>query len=291
MNSPVQIDPKAHLGDVLNLDRYPIHALDSDAGQAMLAEARAGLDTVGCCCLKGFVRTEALAAMKAEIEAGYDQIFWSGNSHNPYFSLDDDRYEVGHPRRHFERRTSGFFNSDLIGLDSPMTRIYDSELMRQFVGQALRDPDIYCWADPLGRNPYGVMKPGDYFPWHFDGNAYTVSILVQQADEGGVFEYAPDLRNPEDECYDDVRSVLDGDRSRVQQLPLKEGDLQIFKGRYSMHRVTEVVGNRNRYIALPTYTRDPQTVNNPERSKQIYGRATPLHWERAALAKIDKLSD
>ncbi|QGG80411.1 hypothetical protein GH975_07430 [Litorivicinus lipolyticus] len=279
------------LSDIVDLQRYPIDRLDSADGQHMLADARRGLDSVGCCCLPNFVKPEALALMKAEIEAGYEQIFWSENSHNPYFSKDQPELAADHPRRHFERRTSGFFNADLIAASSPMTTLYDSELMRRFVGESLRDTHIYCWADPLGRNPYGVMKPGDYFPWHFDGNAYTVSILVQEADAGGVFEYAPDLRAPDNEHYPAVAEVLAGSRERVQQLALKEGDLQIFKGRYSMHRVTAVSGSRNRYIALPTYTRDPDTVNNVERSRQIYGRATAVHHERAALARIDRLSD
>lgn len=291
MNSAVNIDIGMSLESILNLDEYPIHELDSARGQEVVELARQGLDAYGCCCLPNFVRPEALEWMKAEIEAGFDNVFWSENSHNPYFSKDDPTLDADHPRRFFEHRTSGFFNSDLIAAASPMTTIYDSEVMRRFVAESLRDPDIYCWADPLGRNPYGVMRPGDYFPWHFDGNAYTVSILVQEAEGGGVFEYCPDIRNPEDECYDNVQKALHGDRSFVRELPLKEGDLQIFKGRYSMHRVTEIVGQRNRYIALPTYTRDPETVNLPERAKQIYGRALPIHFEREHTTRIDKLSD
>lgn len=290
MNAPMT-SAGTPLAQILDLDRYPIDRFDTPQRDAVVELAREGLDARGCCCLPEFVRPEALALMAAEIERGYDQIFWSENSHNPYFSKEDASWPEGHPRRFFEHRTSGFFNSDLISADSPMTTIYDSEIMRRFVSDCLRDPDIYCWADPLGRNPYGVMKPGDYFPWHFDGNAYTVSILVQEPEAGGVFEYCPDIRSPEDECYEQVQAALHGDRSQVHELPLKEGDLQIFKGRYSMHRVTQVTGARNRYIALPTYTRDPQTVNLPERSKQIYGRATPLHYQREKDARIDKLSD
>ena len=291
MSAVISHLPKLELADILNLEQYPIDRIGTPERQRVVEQAQEGLDAVGCSCLPDFVRPEALDIMKNEIEAGIDGVFWSENEHNPYFTKDDDGYPADHPRRFFEHRTSGFFNSDLIAHDSPMTTIYDSEIMRQFVADCLRDQEIHCWADPLGRNPYGVMRPGDYFPWHFDGNAYTVSILVQEAEGGGVFEYCPDIRNPDDECYDDVQKALQGDRSYVHELPLKEGDLQIFKGRYSMHRVTEITGPRNRYIALPTYTRDPDTVNLPERSKQIYGRATDVHYERANLARIDKLSD
>ena len=29
-------------------------------------------------------------------------------------------------------------------------------------------------------------------------------MLVQDCDEGGVFQYVPNIRNKEDECYDEV---------------------------------------------------------------------------------------
>ena len=56
------------------------------------------------------------------------------------------------------------------------------------------DKPIYPWEDPLGCCPYSIMKDGSVFPWHFDGNEFTLSILIQAAEEGGVFQYAPDIR-------------------------------------------------------------------------------------------------
>ena len=34
--------------------------------------------------------------------------------------------------------------------------------------------------------------------------------------------------------------VIDGDRARVRELKLEPGDLQIFKGRFTLHRVTKM---------------------------------------------------
>ena len=77
MNQPANIQPAMALEDILNLERYPIDRLESPEGQAVVELAREGLDQYGCCCLPDFVRPEALELMKAEIEAGYDEIFWS----------------------------------------------------------------------------------------------------------------------------------------------------------------------------------------------------------------------
>lgn len=152
--------------------------------------------------------------------------------------------------------------------------------MLKFVSDSLEVFPLYTWADPLGKNPYSVMHTNHYFPWHFDGNEFTLSILVQKAEKGGFFEYAPDIRSKDNENFEEVSKVLKGDRKKVKSLDLKPGDLQIFKGRFSMHRVTKIEGKISRYIALPCYVKDPLKINKPEHSKQVYGKALPIHFER-----------
>jgi hypothetical protein len=76
----------------------------------------------------------------------------------------------------------------------------------------------------------------------------------------------------------------------VHQLKLQPGDLQIFKGRFTLHRVTKVEGNTSRYICIPAYVLDPWRVNTPEHSKAIYGKVLPIHIERN-IARSDGLAD
>ncbi len=90
--------------------------------------------------------------------------------------------------------------------------------------------------------------------------------------------------------FDEVKKVLDGDRTRVRKLKLEPGDLQIFKGRFTMHRVTRVKGTKPRYLCIPAYVLDPWRVNTPEHSKAIYGKVLPIHIERNQ-ARADGLAD
>ena len=76
------------------------------------------------------------------------------------------------------------------------------------------------------------MKEGHYFPWHFDGNEFTVSILIQEAEEGGLFEFVPDIRKPGDENLESVKSILKGSRERGRSLKLKSGDIKLKTGAY-----------------------------------------------------------
>ena len=81
--------------------------------------------------------------------------------------------------------------------------------------------------------------------------------MIQKPEKGGIFEYCPNIREPGNEKLEEVKKVLDGDRKRVRQLKLEPGDLQIFKGRFTLHRVTKIEGNRSRsvsytHLTLPT---------------------------------------
>ncbi|REK49658.1 MAG: hypothetical protein DWQ14_02740 [Proteobacteria bacterium] len=279
-----------NLENIVNLNEYPINQTNSDEYKKLIDKNKKLLDQDGCCVLPNFIKTQSLSKMKEEVERNLNKIHWTKDSHNPYFTKDDPELSKDHPKRIFTFRESGYLNSDDLENNSDLDTLYESEEMLKFVSDSLGVYPLYKWADPLGKNPYSVMHEDHYFPWHFDGNEFTLSILIQKADKGGLFEYSPDLRNENNENFDEVTKVLRGDRKTVKSLDLKPGDLQIFKGRFSMHRVTKVEGKTSRYIALPTYVKDPYRVNKPEHSKQVYGKALPIHFERNNT-KVDGLID
>ena len=279
-----------NLENIINLNEYPINQTNSDEYKKLIDKNKKLLDQDGCCVLPNFIKTQSLFKMKEEVERNLNKIHWTKDSHNPYFTKDDPELSKDHPKRIFTFRESGYLNSDDLETDSDLDTLYESDEMLKFVSDSLGVYPLYKWADPLGKNPYSVMHEDHYFPWHFDGNEFTLSILIQKADKGGLFEYSPDLRNENNENFDEVTKVLRGDRKTVKSLDLKPGDLQIFKGRFSMHRVTKIEGKTSRYIALPTYVKDPYRVNKPEHSKQVYGKALPIHFERNDI-QVDGLMD
>lgn len=278
------------LEDFIDLDEFPIHDLTSDKRKALVEKCRRDLEEYGCSHVPGFIKEAAIQAMLDEANRLMRDARPADDLVNPYLTPDDPSLPEDHPKRFFENRTSAFINSDLLEPQSLLRKIYDCDVMVHFVADCLNQGPVYRWADPLGRCPYSVMRTGDYFPWHYDGNEFTVSILVQAAQAGGDFEYVPNLRAPNAENFDEVRKVLQGDRERVRVLKLKEGDLQLFKGRYSMHRVTPTEGATTRIIALPTYVTDPYLVNRPHHAKAFYGRAEQIHHDRE-MSRIDNLTD
>ena len=276
--------------EIINLEKYPINEINSAKYRELINYTRNQLNEDGCCLLSDFIKPDSIKRMKEEVDRNLGKIYFTNDKHNPYFTKEDATFDKKHPKRIFSLRQSGYLNSDDLEKDSDLNKFYDLEEMIKFASDSLEVFPLYKWADPLGKNPYSVMHTEHYFPWHFDGNEFTLSVLIQKAEKGGLFEYVPDIRSKDNENFEEVAKVLKDDRTRVKSLDLKPGDLQIFKGRFSMHRVTKIEGKTSRYIALPCYVKDPLKINKPEHSKQVYGKALPIHFKRENI-QGDGLTD
>jgi hypothetical protein len=83
------------------------------------------------------------------------------------------------------------------------------------------------------------------------------------------------LRNEHDDCYDAVRQFLDNpDTQQIEVLPQVPGTLTLFRGRYSLHRVTPVVGDRLRLNAVFAYVDQPNVEFSAYARQLFYGRTT-----------------
>ncbi len=278
------------ISNIVNIEKYPISFPNSDLYSKMVNHYRKELDVIGCCCLQNFIRQESISRMQEEIKQKRKEIYWSKDSHNPYFIENDSTLPKNHPKNIFQQRKSGYITCDKISNSSDLLTLYESEQLLNFISDCVDIAPIFKWDDPLARCTYSIMDSKNYFPWHFDGNDFTLSILIQKAEKGGVFEYYPDIRDHQNENYEQVAKVLNGERKGVHLLDLEPGDLQIFKGRFSLHRVTQIEGMRSRCIALPTFVDNPSRINRPQRSINVFGRALPIHYERE-LYRPDTLTE
>ncbi|WP_306116657.1 MULTISPECIES: phytanoyl-CoA dioxygenase family protein [unclassified Roseovarius] len=270
---------------LIDLARYPIHR-DGAARDAVLAQVRADLARDGCAVLKGFLTAEGVAALTAEADGVADNGHKSFSRTNAYFTKDDPSLPDDDPRRQFFDRSNAFIPADNFAKDGPLRTVHDFEGFDGFIRDCLQEAQFYRYADPLADVIVNMAKEGPGFPWHFDTNNFTVTLAIQNAEGGGAFEYAAGIREG-DENFDEVARVLKGTSDRVTVLELEPGDLQLFRGRYSLHRVAPLVGARPRYVAIFSYVEEPGMVGAPERTKQLYGRTLPIHHERAGQRTDD----
>jgi len=281
------------LADLVDTARYPVDELDSPAARALIAESRARLAETGCLVLRDFMRPEGLAAIAVEARALAPRAHHRHTRTNPYDCADDPALDPGDPRRTFMDRSNGFVAGDLIGADTALRRLYTDDGFTRFVAACVGAAAIHRYADPLADLVINVLRPGCQHPWHFDTTAFVVSLLTREPEGGGVFEYCPGIRSPEHENFAEVGAVLRGESDRPRRLVLRPGDLQIFFGRYSLHRVTRVEGKSDRHTVIFGYAEKPGIVGRAERSRQLFGRVAPVHAaeERAALVRADTLTD
>lgn len=270
--------------DYVDLDRYPI-AATGPARDALVASLHAALETDGCAVVKGFVRADRLGELVAECDHVAVHAHRNFSRTNPYFTKDRPDLPTSHPLRRFYDRSNAFVPADNFGPESILRAIYEMTGFARFIEAALGEARFYRYADPLADVIVNLAEAGNGFPWHFDTNNYTVTLAIQNAESGGDFEYSPHQRTPTDENYSGVEAVLDGDNRLIRTLHLEPGDLQIFKGRYSLHRVTPLSGLKPRYVGIFSFVEEPGMVGSPERTRQLYGRVLPIHIERAGLRR------
>ena len=279
------------LKSIIDLEKYPIYNLNSPKIKNLIKKCKKELDQYSCSTIPNFILPKSLKIMNSELEKQLDEVYMSKESINPYlYAEDDPKLSKDHPKRTFMKRYNGYLNSDCFKKDSEMKYLYETEELLKFISACLGVSPIFRWADPLACHAYNVMKPEGILPWHFDSCEFTLSLMIQKSEKGGVFEYCPNIRKPGNENFEEVKKVLNGDRTRVKQLKLEPGDLQIFKGRFTLHRVTKVEGQKSRYMCIPAYVLDPYRVNTPQHSKAIYGKILPIHVERYK-ARTDGLTD
>lgn len=229
--------------NLVNIADYPIH-IDGDKRDAVLKTVRENLAMDGCAVLKNFLTPEGIEALTQEADAVAGNAHRSYNRTNVYFTADDKTLPTNDPRRRFYDRSNAFIPADNFQTDGALRTIHDFNGFDRFIQDCFQEDAFYRYADPLADVIINMAVEGNGFPWHFDTNNFTVTLAIQNSDDGGAFEYAPGIRKGS-ENFSEVGRVLDGTSKLIKVLELEPGDLQLFRGRYSLHRVTPLIDRKS----------------------------------------------
>ncbi|MFT7476413.1 MAG: hypothetical protein ACI81L_003367 [Verrucomicrobiales bacterium] len=284
----------ASLNDLIDLDRNPLDQPDSEGYAAAVEAARVGLRARGCAIVRDLVRPDALAQLGREIWERKHTTHFSTQVINPYFHFHHNAdYRDRHPMNTFLERSSGFIPGDSWEASTAMRVMFEHPDLARFLADCLEIPELHPYADPLAGLTANILDPDQQFTWHFDTNEFAVTVLVEEADDGGLFEYVPNIRADGEEGFDHIQHVLEGGRDGVHTLDLRPGDMQIFRGRYSLHSVSRVArDSRPRHAAIFAYTEKPNVIGRLERTEQLFGRVLKAHIDaEEARVRSDALID
>jgi len=275
------------LAGLVDLEHYPLQQLESETGRTLIDSVRARLTEQGCAVLPGFIQPDKCAELTDETGSIADQAYFKEEVVNVYNQDPFQHYADDHPGRHQMVRGNAFVARDQIPEQQVVQRLYGDESFKQFLSHCFSVPKLYELADPLSGLCINVLKPGKQHPWHFDTNEFTVSLLTQSAEAGGSFQFVPNVRDADNENLASVDAVLTGEgEQQITTLDLRPGDLQLFKGRYALHRVSEVKGDRRRLTTIFAYSQQPGLMGTAERSRQLFGRYLPVHRETQAFDRL-----
>ena len=141
------------------------------------------------------------------------------------------------------------------------------------MGRVLGLAGVYPYPDRLSSIVISVAGDGMELGWHFDTSASSVTMLLQAAEAGGVFEYVPAVRDADagDMGFAMVDKVLDGDEP-LHALDFDPGDLVLFRGRNALHRVTPTEGSTTRSLVIFAFNERPDASMSDEALMTFFGR-------------------
>ena len=261
------------IDQIIDLSRYPLDRTDSEDYQKLIAARHDELDRRQYCTLPGFLQDGVRRKIAAAVESRQQHTNRADGERNIYLErrgsneLPDD-----HPKNIFARGCYNMMGTHLLEDDSPLKDIYYWPPMQQFVADIVGEATLYPNIDPY--QPVNVLCHGndDRSSWHFDSvNAFTLTLMLQAPESGGHFEMAPNTRSDTNPDFDGVSRLLLGDESKVVRVSRSEGELVIFRGCNSAHRVTPIEGQRLRLMCIMVYETRAGVIGDPVVNETVYG--------------------
>lgn len=259
--------------NLVDLERFPLHQLQSPRGEQLVQQCIDELDRDGMFTLPGFLRAQALETiLPGLLQKFASESYTHAREHNIYFRNDITDIAADHPALALQKTINHTLCGDQIR-DNPLNRIYEWPALVDFLARVMQKPKLYLMDDPLARANVMAYLDGEGLNWHFDRSEFTTTLLLQSPQAGGEFQYRQGLRSEQDPNYAAVAKLLRGEDAEVESLQLAAGDLNVFKGKNTAHRVTVSQGEQARMIAVFSYYETPGKLFSAEEQLGFYGRS------------------
>ena len=233
---------------IVNMRSYPL------ADPDFRSSCHETLNRTGVIVMGGFLQPAIVEAIRREGEERKHLAYYCRQEHNVYLTPPDQDYPADHTRNRIVASSKGCITHDVISAGSPLRALYDSEVFRGFLCSVLDESALHEYADPLSSIIIHYFESGQELGWHFDNSSFAVTLMIQEPEKGGIFEYVSAVRDADmgEMNFGGVEKVLNGETA-PEMLKMDAGTLVLFRGRNAIHRVAPVEGSRTRMLASLAY--------------------------------------
>ena len=185
----------AELNQIIDLDRYPLHQLDSTKGQALVTQCQRDLDAHAASALNNFIRPDAVERLTKEAEALTPSSYrFTGKPRQTYPDADptSEQDPIAQSVRGMKHANS---NNQVLNYQIPnnsdLRVMFLWPQLCEFVRRVRRVETLYTSQCPHLGLTMKVAFEGDNDGWHYDPNDGVVTLLLQSPDEGGDLNMPP----------------------------------------------------------------------------------------------------
>ena len=252
---------------IIDCEKHPFKSKD------FRVQCKQQLDANGLLVLSGLLLPSAIQALIEEANANEHLAYYCENNHNVYLRPQDESLSENHPRSQIVSSSKGCITDDQVPSESPLKALYNAKEFQDFLCAVLGESALYKYDDNLSSVNVHYAYAGQELGWHFDNSSFAITLLIQKPKGGGSFEYIRDFRNSENDemNYEGVGALLAGEHS-PDVLSIEPGDLVLFRGRNSLHRVTPTKGDRVRILSVLAYNTEPGVQLSESARMTFYGR-------------------
>ncbi|KAL7540083.1 hypothetical protein ACHAXR_009859 [Thalassiosira sp. AJA248-18] len=273
----------------INYSKYPINKFENDddgSFNSLLQSCISQMNRDGFVSLPNFLLPDSVASLTAcVLQLEKDGVgFYSTDSHNVFLDEEDDESDVSsfsdiHPRRIQLNSSKLIINAHDLLL-SPKAPNLDDLFMSQpsilnFISSVMQTK-LYPSTDPHGKFYANIFSEGDGLNYHFDRSEYSISLILQPSEKGGEFQFVPNSRKNVEGWdkmplhLDDIVESFTPHSLEVKRPTLAAGDLYLFRGQNSLHRVSEISKGRRINIIL-TFNTKPESRLNQYTLQKFFG--------------------
>ncbi|KAL3764985.1 hypothetical protein ACHAWO_000211 [Cyclotella atomus] len=272
---------------MINYSEYPIDAASTSEYAAMIKICKEQLRVQGFVSLKNFLDSRCVSSLVSSI-LDLEQLgvgFYSTERHNVFLednakessSTDQDAKSL-HPR-HIQLKSSKLLinANDLVRKAPELDILFQSTAFLHFIRDVLQ-LNLYPSSDEYGKYYANIFNKGDGLNFHFDRSEFSISLILQPADDGGRFQFVPNSREIVEGWSEmplntkDLRSAIAASSSKytLEEPDLAAGDLYLFRGQNSLHRVSEITKGTRINVIL-TFNTEPDVMLNNYTLQKFFG--------------------